>query len=148
VLERTEAPDPHEPARMVGYYAVRHMKRFHLGTSYVDVVADVGKMFEKAPLENTNLLVDMTGVGRPVVDMLRRAQVRARLRPITVTFGHRAQSDLAGGYCVPKVELVAVLQVLLQSRRIKVAQSLPDAAMLVKELQNFQVKITAAKNEV
>jgi hypothetical protein len=35
----------------------------------------------------------------------------------------------------------------MQARRLQIARSLPDAATLVRELQNFQVKITAAANE-
>jgi hypothetical protein len=49
---------------------------------------------------------------------------------------------------VPKKELVGVLQVMLQARRIKVAPTLPEAATLVRELTTFQVKITPAANEV
>jgi hypothetical protein len=40
-----------------------------------------------------------------------------------------------------------VLQVLLQSRRLKVLETLPFAKELCSELQNFRVKITAAANE-
>jgi hypothetical protein len=43
--------------------------------------------------------------------------------------------------------LVGVLQVLLQTRRLRIAQALPEAAILAKELETFQVKITAAANE-
>jgi hypothetical protein len=34
-----------------------------------------------------------------------------------------------------------VLQILLQSRRIRVAETLPEAATLVKELENFRTKV-------
>ena len=42
---------------------------------------------------------------------------------------------------------MSALQVLLQSRRIKVAPSLPEAQTLVRELLDFKVKITLAANE-
>jgi len=48
---------------------------------------------------------------------------------------------------VPKKALVSTLQVVLQGRRLIVAKSLPFAAALVEELQNFQVKVTEAANE-
>jgi len=48
---------------------------------------------------------------------------------------------------VPKKELVASLQVLLQTRRLKVAKTLPEAATLVRELETFRVKVTEAANE-
>ncbi len=44
-------------------------------------------------------------------------------------------------------ELVSVLQVLFQSRRLQVARRLPMASVLVKELENFRVKITVNANE-
>jgi hypothetical protein len=38
-------------------------------------------------------------------------------------------------------DLVGVLQMLLQSRRIRVAETLPEAATLVKDLENFRAKV-------
>ena len=40
------------------------------------------------------------------------------------------------------------MQVLLQSNRLKVAEGLPDASVLVQELLNFQVKITTSANDI
>ena len=104
-------------------------------------------LFGSPPLARSALAVDQTGVGRPVVDLLRRARVGAWLRPITITAGHKATPDDGGGWCVPKKELVGVLQVLLRARRIKVPLSLPEAQTLVQELLNFRVKVTASANE-
>ena len=83
--------------------------------------------------------------GRPVVDLFEQAG----LAPVacTITAGQAATRE-GGGWHVPKRELVAVLQILLQSERLKVAQALPEAATLVRELLGFQVKITAAANDV
>jgi hypothetical protein len=93
------------------------------------------------------LAVDQTGVGRPVLDMLRRSGIRATIQAVTITGGHKAAADPNGGWLVPKKELVSTLQVLLQSRRIQFARTLPDTDVLVKELLDFQVKITAAAHE-
>lgn len=147
-LERSQGPAPLDPAREVNLYRVRYLTRVPLGTPYTDVCDRVKRWFAGPPLAGTTLAVDQTGVGRPVVDMLRRAEVNARLRPITITFGSKATTDILGGYCVPKVELVSTLQVLLQQRRLKVAEGLVEATTLVKELQNFQVRVTKAANEV
>jgi hypothetical protein len=50
-------------------------------------------------------------------------------------------------FAVPKKDLASHVQVLLQQRRLKIARSLPDAEMLVSELQTFRVKpsLSAAK---
>jgi hypothetical protein len=90
--------------------------------------------------------VDQTGVGRAVVDMISRSRPRASIRPITITAGHAAIADGAGWH-VPKKELVGVLQVLLQTRRLQVARRLPMASVLAKELETFRVKITVNANE-
>jgi hypothetical protein len=93
-------------------YAVRHLERFPLGTSYPAICTRVVELFEQPPLAGTRLVVDQTGVGRAVVDMIRRARPQATIRPITITAGHAAVPDGAGWH-VPKKELVGVLQVLL-----------------------------------
>ena len=127
-------------------YAVRHLERFPLGTSYPAICERMVELFAEPPLRSATLVVDQTGVGRAVVDMIRRARPRASIRPITITAGHDIVPDEAG-WRVPKKELVSALQVLLQSHRLQVASKLPMASVLLKELESFRVKITAAANE-
>jgi hypothetical protein len=147
VLERTTVPDPQAPGRMVGHYAVRHLERFPLGTAYTAVCTRVASLFAGPPLADSTLVVDQTGVGRPVIDLLRRTKIQARLRPVTITAGHRASLADGGGWLVPKKELVSTLQVLLAAQRLKVAPTLADAPTLVRELLQFQVKVTRAAHE-
>jgi hypothetical protein len=91
--------------------------------------------------------VDATGVGRAVIDLLRREKPPCRLVPVVITFGHAITWGDDGARHLPKKELVGTLQVLLQNRRLKISSRLPEAAVLKKELENFRVKITAAANE-
>jgi len=58
-----------------------------------------------------------------------------------------AVSEEAGRRRVPKRDLAGVLQVLLQTRRLKIAEALPEAKILASEREAFQVKITAAAND-
>jgi hypothetical protein len=122
------------------------LERFGLGTSYPAVCERIVKLFAGPPLANSTLAVDQTGVGRAVVDMIRKARPKTTIRPVTITVGNAVVPD-GTGWHVPKKELVGVLQVLLQSRRLRVARSLPNAAALVKELEAFRVKITASATE-
>jgi hypothetical protein len=147
VLERwfTVAAEP--PDRAVGQYAVRHLERLPLGTPYTSVAEQLVRLFAQAPLTDSTLVIDSTGVGRPVVDWLRKSNIQAALQPLTITGGYQANREADGGWRVPKKELVSVLQVLLQARRLKVAPTLAEAGTLVRELQNFQVKITTAAHE-
>jgi hypothetical protein len=114
------------------------------GTGYTEVGATLASRFADAPLAGSSLAVDITGVGRPVLDLLRKARIRGTIRPITVTGGREALSDDNGGWLVPKKEIVSTLQELLQGRRLKVAQTLPEAPTLVQELLNFKAKVTTA----
>jgi CxxC motif-containing protein len=90
-------------------------------------------------------VVDRTGVGGAVVDLL----TEAHLSPIavTITGGDKVHRDSKTRYSVPKRELVGCLQVLLQTGRLKIASALPESEILVKELLNFQVKITASAHD-
>jgi len=141
ILQRTKPTDQKEK-----FFAVRHLERFPLGTSYPTICERVVDLFDEPPLSNGTLAVDQTGVGRAVVDMISRARPQAIIRPITIVAGHAVVPDGAGWH-VPKKELVSALQVLLQSRRLQVARGLPMAPVLVKELETFRVKITVSANE-
>jgi len=98
-------------------------------------------------LAGSVLAVDETGLGRPVIDLLARSQLKAHIRAITITGGHHVGTSTGGGCSVPKKELVSTLQVLLQARRMQIVKRLPATAALVQELLNFQVKITPSANE-
>jgi hypothetical protein len=119
-----------------GQYQVRHLQRYKLGTPYPAVVADVVKVM--ATLPDSILVVDNTGVGRPVVDLFRQAQLR--LVAVTITGGDTAAFD-GGAWRVPKRDLVGALAVKFQTGTLKIAEALPEAKTLVDELLNFKVKI-------
>ena len=65
-------------------------------------------------------IVDATGVGAPVVDMLRKADLPCRLMPVTITGGEH-DAPVRGGYHVPKRELLTGLQVLVQSGGLQIS---------------------------
>jgi len=145
VLERTAVKDEGEE---LSEYALRHLQRFPLGTAYTAIVPAVAAIAGSGPLRGAPLVVDQTGVGRAVVDMLRKSGIKGQIVPVTITGGHVVTLGQEGARRVPKKELVTSLQVLLQARRLKIARSLSDAELLARELENYRVKITAAVNEV
>ena len=100
------------------------------------------------PLHDAILVVDGTGVGRPVVDLFREADLPCRIIAVMITAGSAPVAvDTAGYYHVPKRDLAGVLQTAMQSRRLAVAKSLPHAETLAEEMKNFKVKVTTAANE-
>ena len=128
-------------------FAARHLQRWPLGTSYPQIVTVMMTMMAKEPLAPAApLVVDGTGVGRPVVDLFHR--LGPRLVPVTIHGGQQTIRDPETGYWqVPKRELVGVVQVLLQTRRLRIARELLDAEALVQELRAFRAKISATGHD-
>jgi hypothetical protein len=129
-------------------HSVRHLERFPPGTPYAVVIESVRAVFADPPVKGGTLVVDQTAVGRAVFESVRDAKTGASVRGLTVSAGHAAQPDERGGWLVPKKDLVGVLQVLLQEKRLKVAPALEHARTLAGELQQFQLKVVPVKPDV
>lgn len=153
-------------------YRTGGIKRWENKTPYTKVVWDVVVLCMKPPLAGCTLVVDHTGVGRPVVDMFLRAKVHgvdcevceakggscgfckgagriklnASIRPVTITAG-ASWSFSEDGFRVSKKELVSVLVALLQQNRLAINPKLELAKQFVNELESFRVKVTQAANE-
>jgi hypothetical protein len=129
-----------------------HLQRWQLRTSYPSIVADTVRMINgldpsRIPDRKPVLCVDGTGCGAAVIDLFKLEKFNAELLPILITGGSEVTRD---SYVtrVPKRDLVSVVQVGLQNRMLKIAESLDLAETLSRELQNFTVKITNAANDV
>ena len=125
---------------------MRGLKRWPLGTIYTQIVADVVLLVSRPPLCWCVLGVDKTGCGTPVVDMLRAAQPQASLRPVLITAGFAVSCE-DGCWHVPKRELVAALQMVLQARLLTIPADIKEQRTLEKELLAFRARITAKGNE-
>jgi hypothetical protein len=98
---------------------------------------------EQHPLRpSVHLVVDYTGVGRPVADMLLAAELDCTLTLVTITGGDAVTRGDSGEVRVPKRDLASTVQVLLQSERLRIGEQLPHAKTLTDELVNFKVKIS------
>ena len=124
-----------------------HLQRFPLNTPYPDMINSVTRLVSAPPLAQAPLVVDQTGVGRPVVDLLRRSVGTDRIIPVTITAGQSVTLQPDGSRHVPKKDLVTCLLALLEDRRLKVARSLPETRTLVNELLNFKIEITPSAHE-
>jgi hypothetical protein len=126
--------------------ALPHLQRFLLHTPYPEIVQAVSRIVATPQLRATPLVVDQTGVGRPIVDLLRNSVGASRIIPVTITSGQTASVKPDGSRHVPKKDLVTSLVTLLEDRRLKVARDLAEARTLVNELLNFKMQITPAAN--
>jgi threonine dehydrogenase-like Zn-dependent dehydrogenase len=125
-------------------YRVKHLERMPLGTTYPEVVERVREMVQDERLRgHCRLAVDATGVGAPVVDLLRAARLGGEMAAVTITGGER-ESQHGQSWSVPKRDLIAGVQVLLEKGDLRIAKSLPETGALVREL--LDVRVTMANN--
>lgn len=126
-------------------YAVVWIERFDLGTPYPEVVRKT-RAVKEAPQTGHDppLVMDATGVGAPVVDTFHEEGVE----PVEIVFtsGREPTVDRGQGgpptYGVPKRDLATLVQSLLQSRRLTIAEGLEGAGVLVREMKSFRVKMS------
>jgi len=139
--ERPEEVDDRPPDE----FLIRHIQRVPLGTPYTQVVeeiAHVSEVVQAASGRSVITVVDATGVGKPVVDMLRR-RLRLPLKAITFTAAADEVHPDPHAYRVPKRDLVMALEVALEGRRIHAAPGLGLADDLNAELRAFEVNLSA-----
>ena len=110
------------------YLHLRHLERYPLRTLYPDIadqVADLMRNEALSPWEYDpsrlrhsrhapELIVDNTGVGPAVTDLLKKKGLR--FKAITITGGDK--------YRVPKRDLVSALEVPFHTGRPKIAEGL------------------------
>lgn len=115
--------------------SVRHLERMELGTPYPKVVERVCEVMRHPNVvHQSRLVVDATGVGAPVVDLLRSAGLGVRLTTVTITSGERARGQ-GERWHVPRGDLLAGIEVLLEAGELKICKRLKEAARLVRELE-------------
>jgi hypothetical protein len=151
VVERAETRGEWDPIvyawRKVVSLQLRHLERVPLGTPYPEVVERVVKVTQwPESAGRCRLAVDGTGVGRPVVDLLRRARPGCAVLAVNITSGLK-QTEEGGYYGVPKRDLILGLQVLLQRKALRIAAGMEFGRDLVREMAAMQVKITTSGNE-
>lgn len=128
-------------------YDVAHIDRTR-GAKYPAVVEHTRLLVDSLktadPLARVDLVVDFTGVGRAVGDMIVDANLQLSTSPtlVTITGGDMVTRGDAGELRVPKRDLAGAIQVVLQSERLRIAERLPLARTLTDELVGFKVKIS------
>jgi hypothetical protein len=134
VVEREERNWVEGPRLMV-----RHLERMALGTAYTRVVERVFRMMRHPALErDARLVVDATGVGAPVVELLRSAGLAGRITAVTITGGEQAHGA-SEEWRVPRRDLLMGLEVLLEAGELTIARRLAEAERLKRELTRIQV---------
>jgi hypothetical protein len=138
----------------IGFFAVRWLERLQLGTSYpvvservARIVTDLERKFPEAVLR---LVVDQTGVGLPVVEMVRDAlrDSRCSVTGAVLTGTERMEGSVGRREIrVGKTRLVSTLQALLEQRLVALPET-PEGRQLAQELQDFEIRVNENANLV
>jgi hypothetical protein len=124
-------------------YDVVHAERLPLGTSYPDVVQHVRDVLNRPPLrDRCHLVIDESGVGRPVGDMFEQAGLRA-VR-VSITGGTETTKLEYRRWSVAKSLLISGVDAALHAGELRFAAELGEAHALASELKDFRRILTAA----
>jgi hypothetical protein len=124
-------------------YRIGYLARLPLKTPYPAQVAAIRRIIGNLP-RGTELVVDFTGVGRGIYDLL----VDHGLNPTGVTMTGGIEVHRNGNISsVPKSTLVSRLVARVHSGELVVHGDLADWPTLRRELLSFRSEVTAAGHE-
>lgn len=127
-------------------YKMHHLELVPLGTSYMSIVDRIAAIISDRRVSgNIFTIVDASGVGLPVVQMMRQRGI-APLVPISI-HGGMAINVKDDGFTVPKRDLVMALTLVLQSRRLRVPDDINHRDKLIEQMQSFKVKQTSQNQD-
>jgi hypothetical protein len=139
ILERAQMPTgefDHTNWRpiLATRFALRHLQRFPLQTSYPKIVDTVCALLRNDPLRaQSTLVIDATGVGAAVVDLFRKARPACTIIPVVITSGDHVQSVSEAKH-VPKPDLIASLRLAFQGRKLALSSHLSEINNLRTEI--------------
>ena len=113
-----------------------------IGTHYADVVERIETLATHPRLRGRcNIVVDRTGIGRAVVDLVRCLDAASLITwGITISSGKKEARDPKSpmDWSVPKKDLVGILLLALQRERIKARDGIPGGELLKEQLLTFR----------
>jgi hypothetical protein len=138
VLARDAVPVAFDYARWSPVTEARHtlfhLERFPLGLPYVEIAETVASRARSLCAGRPAILaVDATGLGGPVVEMIRRARPPAAILEITITGSAQAHST-PRGLSIPRRDLLTAVAAAAEHRDFAIAPNLPFFSDLRNEL--------------
>jgi hypothetical protein len=119
-------------------FHLRHIERLPLDTPYTSVVKRIEALVDSIPA--CQIVLDATGVGRPVLDSLRAAGIEPLA--VSITAGRKSRYE-NGMYYLPKRELVRALITALENGKLQIASGLPLANVFLDEVSDFKRTVSA-----
>ena len=141
IVERLdEAPQFTGVLRGEGFtrrYLVRQAERIPLGTPYQVIVNRLKAIVARLnPQGVCVLVVDSTGIGIPIVELMREESVGCRIIPIMIT---SAEATAPSQTSVPRPALLTKMQVMAQRGELQIAAQCKDAEALRNELAHLTI---------
>ena len=130
------------------HYEIRFLKRLPLGLPYPSIIEELIRIYHNIPEPEGKLKlrkqvwIDATGVGKPVVDLIRNTSSSIKLHEVYIT-GGEAKDNINPWLRViklPKAYLVSRLQVMLGYGRIHLPNT-EEALSLQEELKNYTIRV-------
>jgi hypothetical protein len=130
-------------------YHCTTLRRWALQTPYLRVAQETAAFFKALPGYGPPplLCVDATGCGDSVYELVVREMARLGVQggavAVTITGGSATtqRQEAPGRWNVAKKALVSNVQALMGRKRLRVAASMPETKLLLRELDSFTVKI-------
>lgn len=134
-------------------YISRYMKRLALGLPYPEQAEEIARIATSGTFakRTVRVLIDVTGVGRPVFDMIYQiiyqndeALANVLVKPITFTHGDRYNEETG---LLGKAYLVSRLQALGQTGCAQLPPGNPLAEPTRKEMMDYEIRIDEDGND-
>ncbi len=123
---------------------VRQAPRLPLDTETVSIPGFVRAAVQQytpvygGPKTSGTLLIDATGNGHTVVELLRRANHGLRLSPVCISSGRTAKHLKDSYLSIPRTDLLTRLKLLFERKLIGIERSAPGFEVLQRELISFE----------
>ena len=130
-----------------GALRLRHLERVPLEENYLHTVERITAILERPEIKDgekcgePDVVLDVTGSGRAILELFKRAEIPTPIVAIITGVG-MLEDEIDDVWRLPKTELVGVLRVGYEIRRLKMAKDLELVPTLLGELRDFTMRPT------
>ena len=123
-------------------YTIVQAKRLPLGVPYTEIAHwvkdEIAKVF---PPFHKTLVMDATGVGSAVCDLLREMDIGARMAPVVITGGDAAGRRSSGSSVhLSRTELMTSLRLSVERQQFSILKTCTEAEALRGELKALRMQ--------
>jgi hypothetical protein len=140
---------PDEEQGELPHYLIRHLERLPPGTSFPALarrLGEIARSVEARGGDHPSVYANATGLGEPVIGLLRKASAWLSLTACYLTHGDRLIQEDRRVVRVGKAYLVAKMQTFLQTGQLHLLRT-EEAETLRRELLDFEIRVEPDANE-